>query len=132
MKATNVTQYLLEVIRTNTGAFKLYRKAGFQVTREFDYYVSLKSEVALYPLEIKEEYQIKRTHDPDWNTYQTFWDILPSWQNSIASINRKIGRFNFLEIQIINVDASYQPFKQLAQHLNLSRGFGQFEMMLEL
>lgn len=39
LKQHQVTQYLLEVIKTNTKAFDLYKKAGFEVVREFDYFV---------------------------------------------------------------------------------------------
>jgi YD repeat-containing protein len=40
LRQQGISQYLLEVIKTNHGAVELYRKSGFTVSREFDYWVS--------------------------------------------------------------------------------------------
>lgn len=85
LKTANVQQYLLEVLQDNAPAITLYKKAGFEVTREltcyrgdvdkFDF-----SKSALCSREIRE------VKDPEWNLYPTFWNFQPSWQNSIDSI----------------------------------------------
>ena len=34
----------------------------------------------------------------DWSLFSSFWDFIPSWQNSIDSVNRKIEHFTVLGI----------------------------------
>ena len=84
---------MLEVIKSNTPAYTLYKKAGFQVTREFDYYVTTKEEIKNIEPKISSEIIIEECQYPDWNLFKTFWDFQPSWQNSINSINRKSKYF---------------------------------------
>ena len=38
LKRANVSRYLLEVLQHNTKAVSVYRKLGFEVTREFNYF----------------------------------------------------------------------------------------------
>ena len=45
LKAAGIRQYLLEVLQHNTGAVSVYRKLGFEVTREFNYFVQENSAV---------------------------------------------------------------------------------------
>jgi len=182
LREHNISQYLLEVIRTNTSAFDLYKKAGFKVSREFDYYSSTKDKLQIKANMLKKEFSIKEIVNPNWDLLKTFWDFVPSWQNSIDSINRKSDYFNIMgifendiivgygivekttgdipqlgiankyrrkglatalvrhliefsegdEIKIINIDATYEPFKKFAESINLPPGFGQYEMKLEL
>ena len=44
---------------------------------------------------------------PDWDLFQTFWDFEPSWQNSIAAIQRKIEHFTILGIYNENALVGY-------------------------
>jgi len=39
LKAANINHYLLEVLQHNTKAVSVYRKIGFEVTREFNYFI---------------------------------------------------------------------------------------------
>ena len=182
LRENNITQYLLEVIRTNKKAYDLYTKAGFNVTREFDYYISPKDAIEIKISKLNDEYVIKEIGDPDWKLFKAFWDFVPSWQNSIDSLNRKLDYFKILGIfdnsravgygviekdtgdipqlgidkgyrrkglsttllhnllqystsdviRIINIEASYTTFKKFADSLNLTPGFGQYEMLLNL
>ncbi len=77
--------YLLEVIQSNTPAVNIYKKQGFEVTRDFTCFLMEKSKFHLH-----EPYQTRRLDKIDevmWGQIRTFWDALPSWQNSIDSIN---------------------------------------------
>lgn len=38
LKEAGVEQYLLEVLQDNESAIKVYKKAGFQITRSFNYF----------------------------------------------------------------------------------------------
>ena len=45
LRENEIEQYLLEVIKSNSSAVDLYKKAGFNVTREFEYYVYPKNKI---------------------------------------------------------------------------------------
>ena len=107
LKAHQISQYLLEVIKTNTNAYDLYKKAGFKVTRGFDYFVAPRSEIEIPRLDLLEGYRIRETMNPDWRHYQTFWDFTPSWQNSIDSIKRKSDHFTIFEVMKGNEVTGY-------------------------
>lgn len=96
LQNNGVTQYLLEVIRTNTKAFDLYLKAGFKVTREFDYYICPMDSIHIPETNSNSDCLIKRIQKPDWDRFSTFWDFSPSWQNSVDSIRRKLPHFTIL------------------------------------
>ncbi|MCK5077062.1 MAG: GNAT family N-acetyltransferase [Calditrichia bacterium] len=107
LRGNNITQYLLEVIKTNTGAYELYKKAGFMVTREFDYYVLPKNKIGIKSEKVNENFAIREIDNPDWDLFKTFWDFQPSWQNSIDSIQRKFEHFVILGIFIEDKPAGY-------------------------
>jgi ribosomal protein S18 acetylase RimI-like enzyme len=95
------------VIKTNTGAYELYKKAGFTVIREFDYFISEKDKIKLNPNKLNKGFQIKELDNPDWDKLKTFWEFNPSWQNSIDSITRKIAYFKILGVFNNNTLAGY-------------------------
>ena len=96
LRGAGIEQYLLEVIRTNTGAVELYRKSGFEVSREFDYWNSDPSDLTLRSSELPEGYEVRAIATPDWDLWSSFWDFEPSWQYSQASVSRKIGNMAVL------------------------------------
>ncbi len=85
---------LLEVIDQNLPALKSYQRIGMQITRTLNCY---RVKVQNLSLRSNPEIQIKRAHKPDWNAYQLFWDITPSWQNSNQAIDRSINDATILE-----------------------------------
>ncbi len=95
LRKYGVGQYLLEVIKSNSGAFELYKKSGFKITRELDYYQINKDNIIYKKIINSSELQFKVIDEPDWEKLKSFWDFQPSWQNSIDSLNRKV---NFLKI----------------------------------
>lgn len=107
LKQRGISQYLLEVIKTNTKAFDLYNKLGFEVVREFDYYVTAKDEISIRNDKIVDGYTAKEIADPEWEQLRTFWEFGPSWQNSIASILRKRTHFTILGIYDAHTLAGY-------------------------
>ena len=78
------SQYLLEVLTSNTAAVKLYGKLGFTESRRLAVFRSssliTRSKIAVV--------EIRETSKPNWNLYKTFWDGYPSWQNSIDAAQR--------------------------------------------
>ncbi len=112
LRNNNISHYLLEVICSNSAAFKLYKKAGFKVTREFDYYIS-KIDQIKFPKNIENKgIRIEILKNPNWDLFKTFWDFDPSWQNSIDSINRKFFNFKILGIYVNDKLAGYGIIEQ--------------------
>ena len=85
LRETKAEQYVLEVIRTNQPAVSMYQKVGFQTSRAFEAFRRTspvqESRVFARDLGIREM-------EPDWRTFETFWDWHPSWQNSTQSLQR--------------------------------------------
>lgn len=93
LKKAGVRQYLLEVLQHNTGAVSVYRKQGFQVSREFNYFVEETENVRLDKFELSSNYQIRPI---DLSLKEQMIDCLdfsPSWQNSFAAIERRLSDF---------------------------------------
>jgi ribosomal protein S18 acetylase RimI-like enzyme len=94
LKEANINHYLLEVLQHNTQAVSIYRKLGFVVTREFNYFVWSNDQI---------QNQIQKNNKPyiieifDYKQYKDsipgFWDFHPSWQNSFESILRAREEF---------------------------------------
>ena len=96
LKKKGITQYLLEVIKTNRGAYELYKKAGFNIVRELDYFKIGISELKYDKLVNKPDFNFNVIEEPDWNTFKSFWDFDPSWQNSIDCMKRKADHLKIL------------------------------------
>lgn len=94
----DITHYLLEVIKVNTKAIDLYNKMGFEITREFDYWVTPVEKLPDNGKSLNASFSVERVQDPNWIQYQEMWDFQPSWQNSVESITRKLNRFVCLEV----------------------------------
>ena len=88
LKAANIHHYLLEVLQHNTKAVSVYRKIGFEVTREFNYFrwnnEDLKNEIN----KIEFPCSIEKIEIEKQGSVSDFWDFYPSWQNSFESIQR--------------------------------------------
>jgi ribosomal protein S18 acetylase RimI-like enzyme len=86
LRAAGVRQYLLEVIRTNEPAVALYRREGFATTRTFTCYASKREALAI--LEDKGAVDVRPVlmADIDWRLVREWWDLEPSWQNSVDSV----------------------------------------------
>ena len=93
LKEAGVEQYLLEVLQHNDKAVSVYRKIGFNVTREFNYFSQSMDEIKIKPVELSPNYQIKVIDLNDKVLLASFWDFEPSWQNSFSSIDRNIDNF---------------------------------------
>jgi ribosomal protein S18 acetylase RimI-like enzyme len=85
LKERAVSQYLLEVLTSNERAVSLYRKLGFVEVRRF---AVLRSQQPLETGEDLPDVELRRIAKADWKLFQSFWDGHPSWQNSIAAIER--------------------------------------------
>ena len=85
LRADGIKQCLLEVITSNTGALRLYEKLGFRMTREL---ALLQCDSFQVGFPVSPEVYVRPMDKPNWRLFSTFWDGLPSWQNSLDAIGR--------------------------------------------
>jgi ribosomal protein S18 acetylase RimI-like enzyme len=96
LKKAGITQYVLEVLQHNTPAISVYKNLGFEVSREFNYFVQQRDEIkhGLRPVHAK--YELKRIGLGLKEQMAGFHDFAPSWQNSFESIARRTSDFIML------------------------------------
>lgn len=91
LQEAGIARYFLEVLQHNTPAVSVYRRMGFEISREFEYFRTKMAAIrpgTSSPCDI-------RTVDPEdvIPAAQDFWDFRPSWQNSFESIRRAPDHF---------------------------------------
>jgi ribosomal protein S18 acetylase RimI-like enzyme len=87
LEESGIDQYLLEVLTSNEPAVSLYRRLGFVTRRVLDVF---RADKAINPVDLQ-GLSIHRVEQPDWKSFQSFWDGYPSWQNSIDAVERIAG-----------------------------------------
>lgn len=105
LKIKGTEQFLLEVIQTNTTAFQLYKKQGFEVVREYSCFHIDKN--LYHPRETYKVESIERFGDAEWGNIISFWDYIPSWQNSTDSVNAIAEAFRYSIVRIDGIIAGY-------------------------
>lgn len=77
LKEEGIDYLVLEVITKNIQAIKSYERVGYKVIRTVKCY---EGQVAL--MDYSDNVDIRKLAIYDWNLMQSFWDFLPTWQNS--------------------------------------------------
>ena len=98
LKKAGIEQYILEVLQHNESAVDLYKKTGFEVLREYEYFVFEKSAVSINPSSMNESFMLQENFDLLEVDRKKFWDFHPSWQNSFDSVARQPEAFRSLGI----------------------------------
>jgi ribosomal protein S18 acetylase RimI-like enzyme len=98
LKNAGVTQYLLEVLQHNTKAVSVYQKLGFEVSREFNFFVRRMDEINLGKRKMQLEYLLKPINLDYHSQMMNFWDFQPAWQNSFDSVMRRLTDFKLLGV----------------------------------
>ena len=93
LREAGVEQYLLEVLQHNEKAVSLYRKLGFRVTREFNYFVEENSRVKMVKNLSDPGITIGSVTLPEILEHSGFMDFIPSWQNDLDSVQRTVDDF---------------------------------------
>ena len=105
LRRAGVSQYLLEVLQHNTGAYSVYKKLGFEVSREFSYFVQEASQVRIPERALASGYEIREISAGEisgigglgefggFGDLGAFGDFAPSWQNSNEAIARRAEDF---------------------------------------
>jgi ribosomal protein S18 acetylase RimI-like enzyme len=88
LKKKNIRQYLLEVLQHNTKAVSVYKNLGFEVTREFNYFVQGKEEISIIKEKRDTGCLIRQIDIESVEKASDYWDFYPSWQNGFESIKR--------------------------------------------
>ena len=94
LKEKGITHYLLEVLQHNPKAVSVYRNIGFEVSREFNYFVQDNGQVynELKTTDLSYEIRPIKIEEFDYSV-RSFWDFYPSWQNSFESVRRAAETF---------------------------------------
>jgi ribosomal protein S18 acetylase RimI-like enzyme len=123
LKEISVSQYLLEVLTSNTPAVSLYRKLGFVETRVLA--VLRSSEPVKSSIELS-DVLIRSIQEPDWRLFASFWDGYPSWQNSNAAVERVANERTiigaYVDAQCVGYGVVFRPSGNLMQ-LAVAREF---------
>ena len=90
LKKAGIRNYLLEVLQHNNSAVNLYKKLGFKITREFNYYVRDKGSLYFHTRPLDSVYSMETVEIPELIAATDFSDIHPSWQNNNSSISRAV------------------------------------------
>lgn len=114
LKEAGIKEYLLEVLQHNVKAVSIYRKMGFEVTREFYYFRSENKLINRDAKVIDFSYVIQPIDINEYHFISSFWDFKPSWQNSLDSINRAPKDFISLGVFAENNLIGYGVFEPVS------------------
>ncbi len=89
LRGAGITQYLLEVLQHNTAAVSVYRKLGFEVSREFGYFRAASDDVRSAGEGLGGDYEIRHIEPAALRDGGAeFCDFEPSWQNGFEAVER--------------------------------------------
>lgn len=109
LKEAGIRQYLLEVLQDNTKAISVYSRMQFKTTRQFDCYRQTIDKVSRY-MSVDDECIIKPVGMDFIRQAQSFCDFIPSWQNSMESIERGKSGLKYLGATIGRAAVGYCVF----------------------
>lgn len=81
LEKNTIEKVVLEVINTNGPAIAIYGKIGFKTIRQFN---CLKG--TINAVMVGGDFEIRTLDAYDWTKLRSFWDLNPSWQNSITAV----------------------------------------------
>lgn len=88
-----IKQYLLEVAVNNEKAVGLYQKLGFERKRELSL-LECPGEMQLS--DTSTAFELRDFDQVNWGLLRSFWDCVPSWQNSPDAIDRSRDKKQFI------------------------------------
>jgi len=83
LKEQRVDYLILEAITKNIQAIKSYEKVGYRIKRELKCYNG-----QIKPVNRTNDFEIRELACYDWTLMRSFWDFIPTWQNSVNVIDR--------------------------------------------
>jgi ribosomal protein S18 acetylase RimI-like enzyme len=106
LKQKDINTLHLEVITENIQAIKSYENSGYKIERALSCY---KGDITISTT--NNEVVIKKLQEYNWSVMGTFWDIAPTWQNSINVVN---------ELSATNISLGAYNNDQLVGYIILS------------
>lgn len=95
---------VLEVITENTKAIHVYNKIGFSISRLYNCYRG-------HPTPKKHHYyKVESISTPDWQSFASFRDWNPSWQNSDKAVQTILDKLQVLGIREQEQVVAYMVF----------------------
>ena len=121
LAAKGIDDLVLEVISNNIQAIKSYEKSGFETIRKLLCY---KGEVSVSSK--NNNVLIKELQSYDWQIMESFWDILPTWQNAKSAVDAaratNISLGAYIENQLVAY-VIYTPSNQRIQQIAVHKDF---------
>lgn len=77
-----VKRIVLEAIESNQSAIRAYQKSGFSINRKLLCFTGV-----IQSEKVENVVSIRSLSDVPWTVLQRFWDILPSWQSALESMD---------------------------------------------
>ena len=114
LRELGIEEYLLEVLQHNTGALSVYRKLGFEITREFYYFKQKNKQVDRAVKALDCCYTLKSIKISEYSSIHKFWDFEPSWQNSFEAINNTLKDFICLGVFLESKLVGYGVFEPVS------------------
>ncbi|RWU07469.1 GNAT family N-acetyltransferase [Pedobacter chitinilyticus] len=113
LQALQVQKMVLEVIEGNEPAIKAYEKMGYTISRKLVCFSgTAKAE------ETQKEISIKEATAFQWNKWLSFWDIQPSWQNAVQSVQNSKAICKVLEAYLNEVLVGYLIYNANSKKVN--------------
>lgn len=81
MEKLGVAKMVLEVIEGNRSGIRAYEKMGYRALRKLDCFQG-----KVRSVKTNADIVVKELPAFEWGTFASFWDIKPSWQNAIPSL----------------------------------------------
>ncbi len=90
LKNAGVRDYILEVLTSNTTAINIYKKTGFEIVSYYDCFNQSIRNIKQSPTPLI-NISVKRIDNLPLEAMISYYDFIPSWQNSLESIRRANG-----------------------------------------
>jgi len=113
LQEKNFKQGVLEVISNNEAAIPIYKSIGFKITRELSCYRGI-PEIQ----HINENVILKDIEVINWETYKTFWDWKPTWQNHPETLNSLSKTLKTIVAHLNNSPVGYMIYNPKTNRIN--------------
>ena len=111
LKQQGYKYHQLEVLRDNIRAKKVYEKVGFTDYRQLSCYKGIVDKPLADGIVIKEAGM------PDWNLAKSFWNVEPTWQNNIHSVQRSGDRYKTALAYLDNDFSGYVVYDPVSRRI---------------
>lgn len=86
----------LEVIQENMKAIHVYEKVGLKIRRSFHCF---RGEIKMDSTELAQNLVVTEIKNPDWESFKSFYDFEPAWENNNMAIKSCEELYSFFGIE---------------------------------